>query len=83
MRHSNTGNPIQGFTPSEIRDVTAMDFTGADKNIIGIRLNTESEYYINTDSANKATMPAGVTIIDSKVSAITFTASTTVEIMVE
>lgn len=78
MRQSAKGNPIHGFAPSEIRlNVTALDVT----DIEGIRLSTESEYYIGTDSANKAMMPAGVTIIDTRINRIVFTTGTTVEIM--
>ena len=78
MRQASKGNPIHGFAPSEIRtNVTTLDVS----DIEGIRLSTESEYYIGTASTNKATMPAGVTIIANDVSQIVFTTGTTIEIM--
>ena len=83
VRHSNTANPIQGFTPSEITTVAAAGVLDVSPGtgIVGIRISADSEYYINADSANKATMPAGVTIVASTVYQYTFTAETIVEIM--
>lgn len=85
MRNSNTGNPIQGFTPSEIRtNVTILDFTAeSGRGIVGIRLNVEEDYYIGADSGNVATMPAGVTIINPNVGSFTFSAPVSLEIMAE
>lgn len=80
MRNAPVRNPIQGFTPTRIATASAatpFDTTG----IIAIRVDVPSEYYINADSANKAMMPAGVTVIDRSVYEITFTSATVVEVM--
>lgn len=83
MRSSETRNPIQGFAVREIVTAAAGApfYVSADTGIIGIRISAASEYYINSDSVNKASMPAGVTIIDGHTESYTFTADTVLEVM--
>jgi hypothetical protein len=72
---------IPGFTPSHI--VTAGADTPHDVSaMIAVRVSVDSEYYINTDVANKAVMPArSVTVIGKQVDSFTFTNATVLEVM--
>ena len=79
-RNSNVVNPVQCFCPSSIE--TAQGGTVFDvSDMLAIRISESVEYYINSDVAHKATMPAGATAIDTSVSSLTFTHDTIVEVM--
>ena len=78
----NIDGTIQEFAPDVIATTTAVTAYSM-AGILGIRISTAAEYYINSDSANKATMPVGVTLRSPNVESLTFTLATTLEIMSE
>jgi len=71
---------IQGFRPTKIVTTTAGTAYTFDR-VLAIRLSAESEYFINADSANKTSMPPGASVIDERVTSVTFTNATTIELM--
>lgn len=78
MRQSEINNPVQGFTPKEIRqDVEILDTEG----VVAIRTSEDVDYHINDDAANQAAMKAGVTVIASSVKKLTFDVAITIEVM--
>lgn len=73
--------PVQGFAPSKIQTFAAATPTSV-SDYLAIRTTEAGEYYINSDSGNKATVAAGVLIvIADDVTTLTFTASTICEVM--
>lgn len=70
---------IQNFGSDRIATASAgVAFDVSDIKII--RIAADSEYFINTDSANKADMLRGCTSFFSEVDSVTFTNDTVMEI---
>ena len=87
MIRSGIDNPAQGFCTDKIlTGVTtlalARPIDGSTSSIAGIRIDTDSEYYLNSETGDAAIMPAGVTVFDpSYVTSITFAVARAVEVM--
>lgn len=78
MRKHISGQLIQAFAPSEIRNgVTTLDLEG----VLAIRLTEPAPYYIGGASDAVTEMPATVTGVPLGAASWTFTQPTTMEVM--
>jgi hypothetical protein len=78
MRKHISGQVIQAFAPSEIRNgVTVLNLDG----VLAIRLAEPSAYYIGTAQNDVTEMPVGVSAVPSGATSWTFTQPTTMEVM--
>ena len=75
------GGMVQGFGTSHVK-TAAADTPFPLKGVLAIRVSVDSEYYVDDDAANKATMLAGsVTVAIPGVESFTFTNETTLEVL--
>lgn len=75
------GGMVQGFGPSHI-ETAAADTAFPLNGVLALRVSVDSEYYVDDDAANKATMLAGwVTVAIPGVESFTFTNETKLEVL--